>query len=158
MYRNQTQGAAKADLPPIPAMEKVTKAQKAAQAPAQASTPAPPGAVVITPSSIPGGDPSVSVDPSKMIPPQAVEMTEAFFAMVIVIVIGLPIVRAWTRRFDKKTQAMQVTGPDLTPQLRQLQDTVDSMAIEIERISEGQRFTNKLMSERAERVAIEGPR
>jgi hypothetical protein len=32
--------------------------------------------------------------------------------------------------------------------LRQLQESIDAMAIEIERISEGQRFTSKLIAER----------
>ena len=42
-----------------------------------------------------------------------------------------------------------MAGPDLTPQIRQLQDSVDAMAIELERISEGQRFTAKLLAERS---------
>jgi hypothetical protein len=71
-----------------------------------------------------------------------------FFVFVAVLVLGFPIVRVLARRFDRKTQTMQVSGPDLTPALRQLQESVDAMAIEIERISEGQRFTSKLLAER----------
>jgi hypothetical protein len=34
--------------------------------------------------------------------------------------------------------------------LEQLQQSMDSVAIEVERISEGQRFTNRLLAERPE--------
>ena len=37
--------------------------------------------------------------------------------------------------------------------LRHLEQSVDAIAIEIERISEGQRFTTKLLAERVERDA-----
>lgn len=83
------------------------------------------------------------------IPPQVVNVVSMFFVFVGVLVLGTPIVRALMRRFDRKTEAMRVTGPDLTPHLRQLQESVDAMAIEIERISEGQRFTSKLLASRA---------
>jgi hypothetical protein len=37
--------------------------------------------------------------------------------------------------------------------LRQLQDAVDAIAIEVERLSEGQRFTTKLLSDQAKKTA-----
>jgi hypothetical protein len=86
------------------------------------------------------------------VPPRAMEMMSMFFVFVGVLVIGTPIVRALARRFDRKTDSMRIGGPDLTPQLRQLQESVDAMAIEVERISEGQRFTSKLLAERAAAV------
>ena len=83
------------------------------------------------------------------IPPQVMQIVSMFFVFVVVLVLGTPIVRAIMRRFDRKTESMRVTGPDVTPHLRQLQESVDAMAIEIERISEGQRFTSKLLASRA---------
>jgi hypothetical protein len=38
--------------------------------------------------------------------------------------------------------------PNFEPTLRQLQDTMDAMSIEIERISEGQRFMAKVIGDR----------
>jgi hypothetical protein len=88
-------------------------------------------------------------DPSDMIPPQAVDMAYAFFLCVAVCVVGFPLARGFARLMDRKVQFKGVTAPDVTPQLRQLQESVDAMAIELERISEGQRFTTKLLAERS---------
>jgi hypothetical protein len=85
---------------------------------------------------------------NNIIPPQAVDISLGFFLMVGVCVVGFPIARALGRRIDRKSDAKPV-GPDLTPHIRQLQDSVDAMAIELERISEGQRFTAKLLAERS---------
>jgi len=82
-------------------------------------------------------------------PQGAVDVSAAFFLTVAVCVIGFPLARAFARRIDRKTEFKTVAAPDLTPHIRQLQDSVDAMAIELERISEGQRFTAKLLSERS---------
>ena len=110
-------------------------AQKIAQNPAHTAT-----------TTVP---PSPAFDPNDVIPPQAVDMSYAFFLTVAVCVVGLPLARAFGRRIDRKTDFKAVPGPDLTPHIRQLQDSVDAMAIELERISEGQRFTAKLLAERS---------
>jgi hypothetical protein len=92
---------------------------------------------------------SPSFDPSNVIPPQAVDISLAFFFTIAFCVVGFPIARALARRLDRKTEFKSVATPDVTPHLRQLQDSVDAMAIELERISEGQRFTAKLLADRA---------
>ena len=81
-----------------------------------------------------------------VIPPQAVDMTVAFFLLVAVIIIGLPIARALARRMDRRSTPAQVPQ-EVTSQLAQLNQSVDAIALEIERISEGQRFTTKLLSD-----------
>jgi hypothetical protein len=86
---------------------------------------------------------------SDIIPQQAVDISVAFFVTVVVCVIGFPIARAFARWLDRRHVLPAGTNPDLTPQIRQLQDSVDAMAIEMERISEGQRFTAKLLAERS---------
>jgi hypothetical protein len=103
---------------------------------------APQGGIPTTAPPPPGGD-------FNDIPPQVVNVLQMFFVFVVALVLGVPLVRMMVRRFDRKTEAMRVTGPDVTPHLRQLQESVDAMAIEIERISEGQRFTSKLLASRA---------
>ena len=107
-------------------------AQKLAQAPSHTAT-------TTVPPSLSGDD----------IPPNAVNVSLAFFLTVAVCVVGLPIARALGRRIDRKTEVRAMPGADLTPHIRQLQDSVDAMAIELERISEGQRFTAKLLAERS---------
>ena len=87
-------------------------------------------------------------DNSNLIPPQVAEISLAFFFTVAFIIVGWPLARAFARRIDRKSEIMQVKGSNIEPQLRQLQESIDAMAIEIERISEGQRFTSKLIAER----------
>ena len=85
-------------------------------------------------------------DASNIIPPQAVDMAVSFFVMVAVIVIGLPIARAIARRMDRRSQA-PAAMPDGAPRLDRIEQAIEAVAIEVERISEGQRFTTRLMSE-----------
>ncbi len=86
--------------------------------------------------------------PGEIIPPQAVDMALAFFFTVAVIIIGLPIARAFARRMDRKSGVPQVPS-EVSAQLAHLNQAVDAIALEVERISEGQRFTTKLLSESA---------
>jgi hypothetical protein len=71
-----------------------------------------------------------------------------FFVTVAVIIVGLPIARALGRRIGNPPPPKPLPSEDLAPKLRQLQESVDAMAIELERISENQRFTTKLLAER----------
>jgi hypothetical protein len=87
--------------------------------------------------------------PRDMIPPQAVDISIALFVAVTACVILGPFARAIARSLDRKSSAAAIAGPDLTPQIRQLQDSVDAMTLELERLSEGQRFTAKLLVDRS---------
>jgi len=95
--------------------------------------------------------PSPAINPNDFIPPQVWDVTFAFFITVAFCIVGFPLARAFARRIDRKTEFKAAPAPDLTPHIRQLQDSVDAMAIELERISEGQRFTAKLLAERSDR-------
>jgi len=81
-----------------------------------------------------------------IIPPQAVDISLAFFFTVAAIIIGLPLARAFARRMDRKGVNPQIPN-ELSAQLTQLNQAVDAIALEVERISEGQRFTTRLLSE-----------
>ena len=111
-----------------------TQAKRAQDQPAVIATTAPPPAL-----------PNQFDD----IPPQVMNMLSMTFTFIAVLALGIPLVRVFVRRLDRKTQSLRMTGPDLVPALRTLQESVDAMAIEVERISEGQRFTSKLLAERA---------
>ncbi|HEX6535507.1 MAG TPA: hypothetical protein VF041_13005 [Gemmatimonadaceae bacterium] len=80
------------------------------------------------------------------IPPQAVDIVIAFFVMIAVIAIGKPIARAYARRVERKPVPLLDSG--VAEQLQRIEQTVDSMAIEVERISEAQRYMAKLQTER----------
>jgi hypothetical protein len=67
--------------------------------------------------------------------------------MIVVLSIGIPLVRALAKRWERQSM-LPPMAPDATARLERIEQAVDSMSIEIERISEGQRFTTKLLSER----------
>ena len=80
------------------------------------------------------------------IPPQAVDITVAFFLTIAVIIIGLPLARAFARRMDRRGGPAEIPN-EISSQLTHLSQAVDAIAVEVERISEGQRFTSRLISE-----------
>jgi hypothetical protein len=63
-----------------------------------------------------------------------------------IIAIGVPIARAYARRLEAKPAA--AIPSDVSARLERMEQAIDSIAIEVERISEGQRFTTKLLSDR----------
>lgn len=85
----------------------------------------------------PGGSP---------VPPEAVVISIAFFIMCAVIAIGIPIARAFARRMDKRGAAAPVDN-DSRMRLERIEHAVDAIALEVERISEGQRFTSKVLAD-----------
>jgi hypothetical protein len=70
-----------------------------------------------------------------------------FFAMVATIAVGAPLARAFARRMERDSKTK--IAPEVTSRLERIEQAVDAIAIEVERISEGQRFTTKLLTERA---------
>ena len=84
-------------------------------------------------------------DPENVIPAGAVDISIAFFVMMGFIIVGLPIARAWARRMDKRGATPNAS--ELTPRLDRIEQAVEAVAIEVERISEGQRYTTKAIAE-----------
>jgi hypothetical protein len=72
----------------------------------------------------------------------------AMFICIAATVVGFPIARAFARRMER--EPLQPSIPlDVTARLERMEQALDSIAIEVERLSEGQRFTTKLLSERS---------
>ncbi len=69
-----------------------------------------------------------------------------FFAMVVAIVVGRPMIKAYATRVENESRRPQVSA-EVTTRLERIEQAVDAIAVEVERISEGQRFTTKLLSE-----------
>jgi hypothetical protein len=84
-----------------------------------------------------------------MIPPQAVDISIAFFIMIAVMVVGWPIARAFGRRIERRGQVAMLDAGTMD-QLQRIEQAVDAMAIEVERISESQRFMARLQNESAQ--------
>ncbi len=76
--------------------------------------------------------------------------------MMGVTAIGWPIARAIARRMDR--EAIQPKIPlELQGRLERMEQAIDSIAVEVERISEGQRFTTKLLSDRQQSLPPRQP-
>lgn len=71
-------------------------------------------------------------------------MALAFFGVVAVTVRSLTSI--WMRRMEIRREVLPVAG--LAQQLERIESAVEVMAVEIERISEAQRFSARLLSER----------
>lgn len=76
----------------------------------------------------------------------AVLVPLGFFAMVVAVVVGRPMVQALAKRADNNSKRPQIPAEVLT-RLERMEQSIDSIAVEVERISEGQRFTTRLLSE-----------
>lgn len=85
--------------------------------------------------------------PEVMIPHAVVELAQSFFITVAVIALGIPIIRAFTRRFIDRPPAAPPLSAEVSTRLERIEQAVDAIAIEIERVSEAQRFQTKLMTD-----------
>ena len=70
--------------------------------------------------------------------------------IAIVCVGSYASIKATNRIWSKEKGPAPGELDDMRQRLEQLQQSVDSVAVEVERISEGQRFTTKLLAERPE--------
>ncbi len=134
-----------------------------AQPPAPPAPPAPPGTIFI-PTGENGGDPiSINVDGSgihlmqngnetvipirDVVPRGAVQMTYALCAAFAFVIVGYPLARAFARWLDRRGNSAQLSS-GVQQRLDAMERNIDTVAEELERVSEGQRFTTKLLSER----------
>ena len=88
------------------------------------------------------------------IPPGAKDISIAFFVMVAAVIIGWPIMRAIGRRIERGAPAPLSVPPEMRDQLQQIAQSVDAIAIEVERISEGQRFTTRMLTDRSNQTVM----
>jgi gas vesicle protein len=83
-----------------------------------------------------------------MIPGEAVDIAIGFFVTCAVIIVGWPISRALGRRFERRG-AQPTLESGMSEQLQRIEQSVEAIAIEVERISESQRFLAKLQDKSA---------
>lgn len=79
---------------------------------------------------------------------------------IVTIFVVFPIVLAYTRLIWKRSAnppaSLAHLNDDTAQRIVHMQQSIDAMALEIERISEGQRFVTKLLSERPREGAALG--
>ena len=98
-------------------------------------------------------DPPSGRDPNSPSPRQITAMSIVFFLAVL-----MPLAIAFGKRIVRRGgrgPATQAANPELTQRLERMEEGIEAIAIEVERISEGQRFVTKLLGEgAAQPVAI----
>ena len=67
-----------------------------------------------------------------------------FFFTVIVVTLGLPLVRAYVKRREQQPPRSVL---QMEERLARIETAIDTMSVEVERISEGQRFVTRLLAE-----------
>ena len=68
------------------------------------------------------------------------------FATAIILAVGVPLARAYSRKMDAESKNPRIPS-EVTGRLERIEQSLEAVAIEVERITEGQRFTTKLLSE-----------
>ena len=77
----------------------------------------------------------------------------------VVIILGIPLVIVHARKIWKRDSvATSHTSNESDQRLERMEHAIDAIAVEVERLSEGQRFVTKLLSDRSqERVGLRAP-
>lgn len=63
------------------------------------------------------------------------------------MVVGTALVKALGRKWEREGEAR--IAPEVNERLLRMEQALDTIAVEVERISEGQRFTTNLLTERS---------
>ena len=100
-----------------------------------------------------GGQPVIVVPPTPPwgvrndIPPNVVDLLSILAIAAVICIVGFPIARAIGRWIDRRGLPGPVNN-ELAAQMTRIEQAVDTMSVEVERISEAQRFQAKLLSDR----------
>ncbi len=73
--------------------------------------------------------------------------------MIIVLAIGVPLVVMIGRKWARESEGPRIPG-EVTDRLARMEQAIDTMAVEIERISEGQRFVTKVLADGRQSAAL----
>jgi len=146
------------------AQDAAAQAKQAGQA-GKAGTAVPQAPVAVIPPIPPGGGRMIiqkqgdqTIITTAQLPPELLPMAKmaqdtafGLLAMIVAVVVLGPFARMFARRMDRHTE-IKAAGEHnqvLSQQIYQLQQSVDAMSLEMERVSEAQRFQSKLLSERS---------
>jgi len=87
-------------------------------------------------------------------------LIQAGIISVLAIGIGLPFGRALVQRFVAPKPVRQLPPPADNERLERIERAIEAMAVEVERIAEGQRFVTRLLADGTpdRAPALPGPR
>ncbi len=78
-------------------------------------------------------------------------------ALGVVLALALPISLALAKRILRRAPTAAAVPSDVTMRLERIEQAVDTIAIEVERISEGQRFVTRIMADRPASASTDKP-
>lgn len=98
-------------------------------------------------------DPLIPFDPNQ----DALQEKIAIIAVSAIVFIGAPIAVAISRFVWKRTttRVVPAANPDDTKRLERVEQAVDTIAVELERMTEGQRYLTRLLAEKTGAPAAE---
>jgi len=79
-----------------------------------------------------------------------------FFTMILGLVVGTPVARAYARRVSAAPPPAALPPAEVIARLDRIEQAVEAMATEVERIADGQRFVTRLLSETRSPQALQG--
>ena len=100
---------------------------------------------------MPGQETHTGVNPwqrDEAIPPEVVDIVGMLTFGTAAVLILRPLMRAFANRFERRGAAAAALPPEVSAHMQRLEQAIEAVAIEVERISEGQRYTTKLLAER----------
>jgi len=83
------------------------------------------------------------------IPPEVLDIVGMLTFGTAAVLILRPLMRAFGNRLERRGAPPAALPPDVSAHMERLEHAIEAVAIEVERISEGQRYTTKLLAERA---------
>ena len=90
-----------------------------------------------------------------MPPPRSIDLNLVPAVTALFIVLAFPVSVAWARRIFRGRPQQAPVPLDQTVRLERIEQAVEAVAIEVERIAEGQRFVTRILAERPQRSAAE---
>jgi hypothetical protein len=96
---------------------------------------------------------SVPEDTPFDVPPRVENLGYAFLLMIAVIAVGKPLARAFGSIIERRA-LKQPMAPEFGARLERIEQGIEAVSIEIERISESQRYLLKVQLPTPERVEL----
>lgn len=93
------------------------------------------------------GDHTSTIPIRDVVPRGAVQMTYAVCATLVAVAFVSPLMRFFLRRYERRATSATISAA-VQARLDAMDRNIDTVAVELERVSEGQRFTAKLLEQR----------
>ena len=93
------------------------------------------------------GDNTTTIPIRDVVPRGVVQISYAVSAALVAVAIVGPLLRFFLRRYERTSITTKLSA-EVQGRLDAMDRNIDTVAVELERVSEGQRFTAKLLEQR----------